>query len=460
MRLGLLTITALCALAATAAATPSPPTAKSGPVFVLAGGGWGHGVGMSQWGAYGQAKAGRTFDQILAHYYTGTALGEAPQPIAKRVRVLLADGVPTVTMTSSKPFSVADANGTRYDLPAGDVAVGPNLELPVGPAGEPVRLVGPIQFRPPSGGTLKRGGLSYRGELRVIVTAKRLQLVNVVPLESYLLGVVPGEMPRDWPLEALKAQAVAARTYAIGNLVKGRTYDLYSDWRSQVYYGVEREAPGTTQAVRDTKGKVVTFGGKVAQVFYFSSSGGRTASAADIYGSEVPYLISVDDPWDVASPHHRWEPRQFTGRELAKAFGLAGAVKDVVVAPGTQGAPAQVVFTISVGRTATFRLTEVRARLALKSTTFRFGVLNLSAPLGAVKAGAILKLDGVARNVEGAVLERRGVGGTWSSAAKVSPAPDGRFTASLKPSATSTYRLTTAGVGGLAVTVKVAEPSP
>ena len=130
---------------------------------------------------------------------------------------------------------------------------------------------------------------------------------------------------------------MAARTYAIGNLIKGRPYDLYSDWRSQVYYGVEREAPGTSQAVRDTKGKIVTFEGKVAQVFYFSSSGGRTASAVDIYGSDVPYLVSVDDPWDELSPNHRWEPRQLTGRELAKAFGLAGTVTDVSLTPEARG---------------------------------------------------------------------------------------------------------------------------
>jgi stage II sporulation protein D len=459
MRFGLVTITVLLALVASAAAAPAPVVAKSGPVFVVAGGGWGHGVGMSQWGAYGQARAGRTYDQILGHYFRGTELGDAPAPIAQRVRVLLADGVPKVTIVSSKPFTVADATGARYDLPAGEFAVGPTLELPVGQLGELVALPGPIQFRPGKGGFLGHGALSYRGELRVIVTGKRLQLIDIVPLESYLLGVVPGEMPRDWPLEALKAQAVAARTYAIGNLVKGRSYDLYADWRSQVYYGVGREAPGTTQAVRDTKGKIVTFEGKVAQVFYFSSSGGRTASAVDVYGSDVPYLVSVEDPWDELSPNHRWESRQLTGRELAKAFGLSGAVTDVSITPGSQGAPARVSFSRSVGPGASFRLTEVRARLALKSTTFRLGVLALSAPESPVKAGSTLKLVGVARDVEGAVIERRGSGGTWSPVAKLVPAADGRFTAAVKPSATSTYRLTAVGVGGLAVTVKVSEPS-
>lgn len=460
MRLGLVTITAVFALAATAAAAPAPQTAKSGPVFVLTGGGFGHGVGMSQWGAYGQAKAGRTFDQILSYYYTGTALGDAPAAVSKRLRVLLADSVPTLALSSSKPYSVADATGVRYDLPAGEVSIGPTLELPVGPDGELIALPGPIQFRAAKGAFLTRGATSYRGELRVGATAKHLQLIDVVPLESYLLGVVPGEMPKEWPLEALKAQAVAARTYAVGNLLKGRPYDLYSDWRSQMYYGVERETTSTTEAVRGTKGKVVTYGGKVAQVFYFSSSGGRTASAVDIYGSEVPYLAAVDDPWDEVSPYHRWEPRQFTGRELAKAFGLAGTFTDVAVVPGSQGSPAQVVFTASSGLPATFRLSEVRARLALKSTTFKFGVLNLASPSAPVKSGAVLRLAGVARDVDGAIIERRGPGGIWTSAAKVSPDAAGNFTATLRPATTATYRLTAVGVGGLAVTVKVAGPVP
>ncbi len=461
MRLGFVTIIAVFALAATAAAATAPPTAKSGPVFVLNGGGWGHGVGMSQWGAYGQAKAGRRFDQILSYYYTGTALGDAPAPVSNRLRVLVADAVPAIMLSSTKPYTVVDATGVRYELPAGGVSIGPTLALPVGPDGELVPLLGPIQFRASAGGFLTRGGLSYRGELRVNVTGKRLQLIDVVSLESYLLGVVPGEMPSGWPLEALKAQAVAARTYAVGNLLKGRPYDLYSDWRSQMYYGVGRELPATTQAVRETKGKIVTYEGKVAQVFYFSSSGGRTASAADVYGSEVPYLVSVDDPWDAASPNHRWEPRQFTGRELAKAFGLAGMFTDVSVEPGSQGAPARVVFTTPSGALATFRLSEVRARLALKSTTFTFGVLNLAAPpVAPVKPGSVLKLAGVARDVEGAAIELRGPGSVWTPAAKVSPDDQGNFTAVLRPSATSTYRLTAAGVGGLSVTVKVAGPAP
>ena len=105
-------------------------------------------------------------------------------------------------------------------------------------------------------------------------------------------------MPRSWPLEALKAQAVAARTYALVSIVKGKPFDLYSDWRSQVYYGVEEESAATTRAVRETRAAILTFGGLPAQTLYFSSSGGRTRSAIDVYGTDFPYLVAVDDPWD------------------------------------------------------------------------------------------------------------------------------------------------------------------
>jgi len=139
----------------------------------------------------------------------------------------------------------------------------------------------------------------------VVRAGKKLQLVNVVALESYLLGVVPGEMPKDWPLDALKAQAVAARTYAIANLVEDRSFDLYSDARSQLYYGANAESPGTTRAVTETRGQVLSYDGAPAETFYFSSSGGKTLSALDAFGQDLPYLVSVDDPWDETSPNHR-----------------------------------------------------------------------------------------------------------------------------------------------------------
>ena len=134
-------------------------------------------------------------------------------------------------------------------------------------------------------------------------------------------------MPSAWPPEALKAQAVAARSYALANLAKGKDYDLYADTRSQVYGGLDAEVPATNDAVDATKGEVVLYDGKVANTLFFSTSGGRTASAAETTGTGVPYLVSVVDPYDTASPYHDWGPVLFDAAKVAKQLKLARAAR-------------------------------------------------------------------------------------------------------------------------------------
>ena len=422
-------------------------------MFVLAGGGWGHGVGMSQWGAYGQAKAGRDYRQILSTYYRGTAMGAAPDTLLQRVRVLVADGLGSASVTNVT--AVFDGDGKRYPIPSGTITAAPDLKLPVGKDGKQVALAGPVTIRAAQGTFLSYGGKEFRGDLRVAAVAGRVQLVNVVGLEAYLLGVVPGEMPKDWPLAALEAQAVAARTYAVGNIVRGRPFDLYSDWRSQVYYGVASEAPGPTQAVRETLGQILTYDGTPAQTFYFSSSGGRTISSLDAFGLDLPYLVSVDDPWDTASPNHTWTPQLLTGAQLATRFGLKNPVADVAYVPGAPGKPAVVRLTTADGQTADQRLTDVRARLGLKSTGFRLGVLRLDPPAEPKGASTVVQLTGVARQVEGATLERRTPSGTWVTVKRLSPADDGTFAVKLRTSGTTVYRLSADGLAGPPLTVRV-----
>jgi len=431
----------------------SAPKAPA-PVFVLAGGGWGHGVGMSQWGAYGQAKAGRDYRQILATYYRGTAMSRAPETLLRRVRVLVADGLGTASVTNVA--AIFDGAGKRYPVAGGAITAGPDLEFPVGKAGKRIALAGPVTIRAARDAFLSYGGKQFRGDLRVDTVGGRVQLVNVVGLEAYLLGVVPGEMPKDWPLAALQAQAVAARTYAVGNVVRGRSFDLYSDWRSQVYYGVESEASGPTQAVRDTRAQILTYDGAPAQTFYFSSSGGRTISALDAFGLDLPYLVSVDDPWDTASPNHAWTPQLLTGAQLAARFGLKDPVADVAYVPGSPGKPAVVRLTTADGKTADQRLTDVRARLGLKSTGFRLGVLRLDLPEQPRGPSAALRLTGIARHVDQAALERRTPSGTWVTVKRLAPTPDGTFAVKLRTTGTAVYRLSADGLDGPPLTVRAA----
>jgi stage II sporulation protein D len=305
---------------------------------------------------------------------------------------------------------------------------------------------------------LQADATPYRGLLEVRpAEAGTLTVVNVVYLEDYLRGVIPNELsPQAFPqIEALKAQAVAARSYALASLVKGKQWDLYADVRSQVYYGVERESPTTTTAVNATRGEVLTYAGKVVTAFYYSSSGGRTAASADVFGVPVAYLQSVDDPWDDVSPFHRWQPRTFTAAALAKAFGLTSAVADVTAVETASGRPATVLLGLRNGTTVQLRAADVRARLGLRSTAFRLGVLRFARPGPPTTPGTPVQLSGIARDVEDAVLEKLGANGAWARSARLTPGPDGTFTVTVRPRRTSTYRLSAAGLPGPALTLTV-----
>jgi stage II sporulation protein D len=265
-------------------------------------------------------------------------------------------------------------------------------------------------------------------------------------------------MPSDWPLEALEAQAVAARTYALASLVKDKEFDLYSDARSQVYHGAASEAPSTTQAVQETRGTILTFGGAPALTLYFSSSGGRTRSAIDAFGLDLPYLRPVKDPWDAvtANPNHRWEPSRLTAKQLTTALGLKSRVVDAVTEPGTDGRPLVLRFTSADGAVAELPARDVRTRLALRSTSFRLGVLQLFPPRAPASAGGAVPLSGVARDVDEPQLERREADGTWVRAKRIVSRPDGTFSVVVRPTETTTYRLTAAGLPGPSLTLTAA----
>ena len=460
MRVAIVLSLSLALVAAAAAANPSLPSAPapftpavalSAPVYVLSGGGYGHGVGLNQYGALGQARASRGYREILGFYYPGTELGKAP--IAK-VRVLVADGRASVRLASVVPFSVRDGSGTVTLLPAGEIILKPDLELIVD--GVAKALPGPLAFTPGKGATLTLDGKGYRGELTTTTVQKALQIIEVVGLDAYLLGVVCGEMPKEWPAAALQAQAVAARSYALAGIVKNRPFDLYSDTRSQVYYGVSAESPATTAAVKATRGEILTYGGRVATTFYYSSSGGRTASSEDVFGVVTPYLQARDDPWDTLSPYHRWVPRSYTAASLGQAFGLSAPVVDVEIVPTASGRPASVTLVKKTGARVLLRAADVRARLGLRSTAFRLGVLRVARVPAATPAGTPVVVSGLARDVEAPLLEKLGATGMWLPSVKIVPEEDGSFGVTVRPKVTATYRLTAEGQIGPALTVTVA----
>ncbi len=327
---------ALAAIVAAVALAPAPHAArssgpqyvapaKSGALFLVSGHGYGHGVGMGQWGAQGYAKQGYTYDQILDAYYPGTTLG---QTATTSIRVLLASGKKKLVVSSKKQINVEDGDGIDHTLAAGTTTLTPALKLAVdgGPA---QALDPPLTFSPASGASLTLGR-KYRGRIVVDVPGKQLRAINVLPLQQYLYGVVTAEMPSSWLPAALQAQAVAARSYALAGRQAGAPYDVSAG--GQAYLGVSAETPAGKQAVDLTAGQVLLYNGSVALTLFSSSTGGRTQSAADAFGPPGrPYLVSVSDPYDNISPWHDWGPVPVTGTTLASSLGVVGRVVDATV---------------------------------------------------------------------------------------------------------------------------------
>ena len=218
------------------------------------------------------------------------------------------------------------------------------------------------------------GSRRYRGRLQFLVRGGRMQVVNHLGIETYLASVVGSEMPHRWPLPALQAQAVAARTYALRQRGKAGDFDVKATVSSQVYRGVESETPSTIEAVESTRSLVLVHAGRLINAVFHSSSGGATEPSGEVWRNQLPYLVSVADH-DQHSPVHRWNKR-FDDDALRDLFRETGGVKRL-----------QVLKTSSTGRVRTARVQgprgslvltgrELRKRLGLKSTMVQFELIN------------------------------------------------------------------------------------
>jgi stage II sporulation protein D len=445
-----LALVAVAALVGPAGATPQGPVPVSVTTFVITGRGWGHGVGMPQWGAYGYAQHGVSYEKILAHFYPGTKLAQAP--VAK-IKVLLIDSARKILLSSPDPFTVVDGDGIRHQISGGNYPLTPALKVQLAPGKPAEALPGPLRFV--AGTSPLWLAHPWRGDLVVSVSAngKSLSVVNSVPIDSYVRGVVSNEMPRDWPLEAVNAQAVAARSYALAHK-RGAEFDVYSDTRDQVYGGIATETPVGDQAVAATRQQVLMYDGKVATTYFFSSSGGMTASIADVFASSkpVPYLVSVPDPYDTASPWHTWGPVVVPAATAARELGVPGLL-GLRPVPAT-GRPR---FVIAIGRDGDVPLRggDIRRALGLRSGWIRVGVLMLSRPGGRAPAGSSVTLSGRAELVKGVTLEQRAPGGVWQAGPALTVGSDSSFSVAVTPASTTEYRLAAGAVKGSPLRVVV-----
>jgi stage II sporulation protein D len=434
------------------ALTPSPALVWSPATLVFTGHGWGHGVGLSQYGSYGYAQHGYTYDQMIAHYYPGTDLESGT---SRTIRVLLASAS-SLTISSEAQFSVTDSAGSIYQLPQLSLKLTPSLEVDLGDGSGPAPLSGPLTFTA-SSSPLTYAGRKYGGTFRVFVNGNKLSLVNNVGLERYVDGVVPCESPHDWPAEALKAQAVVARTYALASATAGTNFDVYSDTRSQVYNGISGEYPESTAAAKATAGEVVYYNGEVARTFFFSTSGGRTSSIKDAWpkATPEPYLVSVADPYDNTSPYHNWGPVTVSSQKLAKGLHISGPISDLTAKRNSSMRVATVTITGATASTSQASGDSVKLALGLRSSWFTATVLALQYPRSAVAAGSKLKLQGRARNAKSPALEMRAAGGAWQKLRDLNPSSSGLFKLTIRPRATASYRVVGVGAIGAPVRIKV-----
>jgi stage II sporulation protein D len=317
-------------LATVAVALTAVPTAGASVSWVVRGHGFGHGVGMSQYGAYGYAEHGKGYRFILSHYYSGTALGRVTNTRIVRVLLDISGGDVSFSGAASACGQALDASRSyEAHRDGSSVKLRSSSGQPLAACGRTLRAAG-------AGRVAIAGVGTFRGALEVVPTdsdAGSLNVINALPVDQYVKGVIPNESPPSWPQAALRAQAVAARSFALTVDVGGNGFGLYDDTRSQVYEGLFSETASTNEAAEATRGQVVTYGGKIAETYFSACSGGHTESVQNVFfGPPVPYLVGVPDPYDYYCPLHTWTLR-FSGPEISSKLGgyLDGQLRRVVV---------------------------------------------------------------------------------------------------------------------------------
>ena len=310
-----------------------------------------------------------------------TAAQPAKQGPDLRIGLAAGQGSVTISPAAGKGMAQTDAGkfvslaaGQSYDVrwQAGAFLVGRE------------KLRGEILIIRPSDksdGGLALDGRRYRGALELRHRGAGLTAVNIVPVDDYLLSVVPEEMPTDWPAEALKAQSVAARSFALKS--RGRHaaegYDLCTTTHCQLYKGIASEKTASTAAVRATRGEVLTYGGQPIEALFHTDSGGLTESSEDVWGSHVPYLRAVRDTQTATMPWTKTVSTAALEKKLAAKGHAIGRLRAIELSPLAVGraakdrtASGRVKAMTAVGTKgrATLTGTAWRSLLGLKSTLF------------------------------------------------------------------------------------------
>lgn len=293
----------------------------------------------------------------------------APAQAAMELRVAIEDGVSRVKVGSSTNAIVRDSAGKEV----GELSARNAFNAQSG--GSSVTLgkwrSSSLWIEPKDNGFVWIGSRWYRGRTRLVATGKGIIAVNHVDLDQYLYSVLGAEMSPTWPLEALKAQAVAARTYALYKKATGGTdtYDVGDTTKWQVYKGVESEAQSTQEASNATAGEVMTYSGKVILAVFHSASGGHTENVEDIWsGDSLAYLRGVPD-YDLGAPVYQWT-KTFSAGEIGRRIGGVGAVTSMT--PERTTPNGRIITMLVRGSAGSKRVSgpDLRKVLQLRSTLF------------------------------------------------------------------------------------------
>jgi SpoIID/LytB domain protein len=322
-------------LASSPAASAEDIPASGVTTWKVTGHGWGHGHGMSQYGAKGAAEQGVGWKQILAFYYPGTKLGRTHGPIKvlitadkRDVQVDARDGLRLRPLSGKKTFVLAKVRpkATRWRIvPKGSKSV---IQFRVKSGwGRWTSFAGGAEFtagnKPVTLRLPHHGSAAYRGALRSV----EKHTVNVLPLDRYVRGVVPSEVPSSWPANAVRAQAVAARTYAAYERQHATDYyDICDTSACQVYGGADAEEPASNAAVQRTGGRIVTYEGDPAFTQFSSSNGGWSSPGTE------PYLVAQQDPYEASSgnPYATWTTTVRTAR-IEKTWPSIGTLQQISI---------------------------------------------------------------------------------------------------------------------------------
>ena len=369
-----------------------PAVAATSPAhFILTGSGYGHGVGMSQIGVQGQALEGQNATDILTYWFPGTSI--VPAPINQNIRVNIAHAV------NAASFSLkAVDTSTAWTVGAQSIPInstvkfsisGKTITATVATPKEPARtLIGKAPWTINFSGLLaqtvqgKTINLRY-GTVVLKVVGKKIEVTDTLSIEQYVLGI--SEMPSSWPAAALQAQAIASRTYALAHTTIRSACDcqVYNNTYDQVYNGYAKESePGYGQfwidAVTSTEtdpnnALEITFEGKPISVYFFSSDGGVTQTAGDVWGTDLPYLKNVQDPWSLdifLNPYYAHWQRVITQKDMATAFNLSDVVSVSITSRALSNAAAVITAVSSIGSSATLSVAKFKSTLRLPSSWF------------------------------------------------------------------------------------------